>query len=352
MADATPPLFSFGVIADIQYCDTDDASNFAATETRRYRDTLRQAGLAAQSWNEAGVLFVAQLGDLIDGQNAGGYGAGLRFDGPQSEVAFEKVVTELQRCTAPMYHAIGNHELYNFDWPSLRRKLNLPERGWRVAPDEPACEADFSFVVQPVAGWSFLMLNAYEVSVMQHEELDGHGEAVRLMREYNPNDVLGDNQGQVDYFSGLSGRKMKYVPFNGGVGARQMQWLRKEVVSARERGDRIVILSHLPVLADASSHRTLMYDCDEVLRILHEDGCGHVVAVFAGHLHRGGYAVDGEGVHHVTLRSPLSHDDCFGRVEVYDDRLELRGNGEQLSFSMPFPPLQKVPPTATPAAEL
>ena len=26
------PLFRFGVIADIQYCDTDDAANFAGTE--------------------------------------------------------------------------------------------------------------------------------------------------------------------------------------------------------------------------------------------------------------------------------------------------------------------------------
>ena len=83
---AAAPRFSFGVIADIQYCDCDDATNFGGTETRAYRDTLRQIKLAVNSWNAAGVLFVAQLGDLIDGQNAGGYGAGLQFDGPQSEV--------------------------------------------------------------------------------------------------------------------------------------------------------------------------------------------------------------------------------------------------------------------------
>ena len=31
-----------------------------------------------------------------------------------------------------------------------------------------------------------------------------------------------------------------------------------------------------------------------------------MVAVVAGHLHRGGYAVDAHGVHHVTLQSPLN----------------------------------------------
>ena len=39
---------------------------------------------------------------------------------------------------------------------------------------------------------------------------------------------------------------------------------------------------------------------------------GAVVAVFAGHLHRGGYAVDALGVHHVPVQSPLNFDECFG----------------------------------------
>ena len=147
---------------------------------------------------------------------------------------------------------------------------------------------------------------------MQDKSLEGYQEAARLMREYNPNDVLG-KEGQVNFFAGLSGRKMRYVPFNGGVGAKQLVWLRREVVAARERGDRVVVLTHLPMYAPAASERTLMYDCDEVMKILHEDGFGSVVAVFAGHLHRGGYAVDDEGVHHVTVRSPLSFNDCFGR---------------------------------------
>ena len=34
------PLFSFGVIADVQYCDIDDAWNFTRTVKRRYRGAL------------------------------------------------------------------------------------------------------------------------------------------------------------------------------------------------------------------------------------------------------------------------------------------------------------------------
>lgn len=95
--------------ADIQYCDCDDASNFAGTEIRAYRGSLSQTAQAVAHWNACGVDFVVQLGDLIDGQNAGKYGAGLHFDEPQSEVAFSAVASELAQCRVPIFHAIGNH---------------------------------------------------------------------------------------------------------------------------------------------------------------------------------------------------------------------------------------------------
>ena len=108
------PAFRFGVIADIQYCDCDDASNFAGTEVRKYRGTLAQTRRAVEHWNalsEPAAACVLNLGDIIDGQNAGKYGAGLAFSKPQSEVALTRVGDELACCRSPLYHAIGNHEL-------------------------------------------------------------------------------------------------------------------------------------------------------------------------------------------------------------------------------------------------
>lgn len=78
-----------------------------------------------------------------------------------------------------------------------------------------------------------------------------------------------------------------------------------------------------------------------------------MVACFAGHLHRGGYALDTEGIHHITVESPLTHTDAYGYVDVFVDRLEIVG---QLSAGvprmLPFPALHVVPPTATPSSEL
>ena len=124
-----PPqvVLRFGVIADIQYCDIEDAQNFAKTEQRYYRGSLDGASRAMTAFQKArsergGLSFVAQLGDLLDGQNAGGYGEGVKWaDAPNSEAALDAVLGALDACEAPFYHCIGNHELYNFDLESLRR---------------------------------------------------------------------------------------------------------------------------------------------------------------------------------------------------------------------------------------
>ena len=60
----------FGVVADVQYCDIEDARNFAGTEIRFYRGSLDGARRAARGFEAArlgrGLDFVAQLGDLLD----------------------------------------------------------------------------------------------------------------------------------------------------------------------------------------------------------------------------------------------------------------------------------------------
>ena len=52
-------------------------------------------------------------------------------------------------------------------------------------------------------------------------------------------------------------------------------------------------------------------------------------SAYTQHLHRGGYAIDKGGIHHVTLQSPLTFENCFGYIDAYADRLELVGCGEQ-----------------------
>ncbi|KAI4803373.1 hypothetical protein KUCAC02_006922 [Chaenocephalus aceratus] len=93
------PLFTFGVIADIQYADLEDGFNYSRTRKRFYRSSLQLLKNAQRSWAESAVRpeFILQLGDIIDGFNKG-HGA--------SERALDTVLREFS-VPAEVHHVWG-----------------------------------------------------------------------------------------------------------------------------------------------------------------------------------------------------------------------------------------------------
>jgi len=63
------PCFSFGAIADVQYADIENGTNFEKTAIRRFRQSPVILDKAVQAWNEEQIAFIVQLGDLIDGKS-------------------------------------------------------------------------------------------------------------------------------------------------------------------------------------------------------------------------------------------------------------------------------------------
>ena len=49
---------------------------------------------------------------------------GLKFNGSQTDAAFKRVWDVLKQSRSPVFHAIGNHELYNFKSEGLREQFN------------------------------------------------------------------------------------------------------------------------------------------------------------------------------------------------------------------------------------
>lgn len=65
-----PPLFSFGVIADVHYADIPDCRSFYGVP-RYYRHSLAVLRRAVASWNSTqsqpgGVSFCINFGDIVD----------------------------------------------------------------------------------------------------------------------------------------------------------------------------------------------------------------------------------------------------------------------------------------------
>jgi len=325
------PLFSFGLISDIQYADINPASNFGGGEHREYRASVSAAEEVVAHWSagERPLSFIAQLGDLIDGQNAGGYGQGLEMDTPQSEEAVERVLSIWDQCPTPVYHAVGNHELYNFTWEGLRARFNQ-RRGvckHQIATDE------FYFSFSPSPGWRVVFLNSYEENVICPTSEESFARVDQLLREMNPN---YGKQAPFNFFEGLSRERYRFVPFNGGFGARQLSWLEAELTEAQARGERALIASHLPIFGDAASVRNVAFDADEALEITARFA-PHVALYMAGHRHGGGYAQHASGVHHLTVQAPLTHGVCGATVEVYEGRLMIHGLGAHKSHHLELP---------------
>jgi len=227
-----------------------------------------------------------------------------------------------------LVHSVGNHELYNFGRAELVVAFPRPTE---------SSNPELSFhSFSPIAGWRVLVLDPYDVSVVGWE--DGHpkrSEALKLLRKHNPNDVESD----ADWSAGLTGLDRRWMPYNGAFGGEQLAWLSETLERAEGKGERAIIMTHVPVCPGSSSSLTLLWNYDEVLEILHSSSV--VVAVLAGHEHEGGYLQDEKGIHHVTLQSPL---ECpldrvaFASFDVHMDKLELRGRGNVPSRTLPFRP--------------
>uniref|UniRef100_H2MD59 ADP-ribose/CDP-alcohol diphosphatase, manganese dependent n=1 Tax=Oryzias latipes TaxID=8090 RepID=H2MD59_ORYLA len=291
------PLFTFGVIADVQYADIDDGyKNYSRRRDRYYRSSLQLLSNAQDAWREARVqpLFVLQLGDLID---------------------------------APVHHVWGNHEFYNFSRSALLRSpLNSrlhADSGAGAAPVRPDI---YAYRFTPVPGFTFVVLDAYDVSLLGREESsEEYRSAMELIRKYNQNQDLNCPPAFADL-------RQRFTMFNGGFSKEQLDWLDSVLTSADEKQERVTIASHLPVHPFSTDAASLAWNFEELLAVIHSHKC--VVCYMAGHAHDGGYHHDKDtGVHHLTLDGVIEtppYSDAFGIVSVYADRMELKGSGRVL----------------------
>jgi len=343
----------FGVIADLQYADLPTGTGFSAKDTRYFRDSLSKASAARLAFASAGCSAVLQLGDLIDGRTVGppGYspyspaGSVSAEQRAAAAAALAAVLSQLNGGGAgggaaalappplPIAHLRGNHENY----AGVEALLPLPPGAAPCAP------GSFAYTFSPRAGWRFVCLDPYEVSLAAPAGSAGRAEAERLLRAHNPN--LGDLSGasRCDFFAGLAGPQRRFVPFNGGCGPAQLAWLRGALAAARAACEKVVVCSHIPLLpaatraaaggadydcaAEAERFDCVAFDFEDALAALAEHA-DVVAAVFSGHDHAGSFGVDGAGIPHVSFQSPLTHDSVsHAVVAVHGDRLEIRGEG-------------------------
>jgi len=326
-----PPLFTVGMIADIQYAPVEDGYSYTGTP-RFYRHSLEVTRHAFQHFEEEKVDLVINLGDIIDGkcQEIPSYGGDIiPEDQDPGHYSLDHVLDAMSPYRhGQVLHTYGNHCLYNLDREALQRRLGIQFK------KEP-CGDLVGYYDHVVGNIRFVVLDAYDVAIMQRCEISSQKrkEATEILTQKNPN--FQDNMNSP---KGLEGTERRFVGFNGAVGPIQLEWLRDTLEDARKEKQRVVILSHNPIFPHSSVNVCLIWNYGEVLTLLREYS-DVVIASFCGHAHRGGYNRDPEGgIHFRIVEAALENrpEKTYGIVDIYDDRLVVRGFGNCESATYDF----------------
>ncbi|NP_956715.1 manganese-dependent ADP-ribose/CDP-alcohol diphosphatase [Danio rerio] len=309
------PVFTFGLIADVQYADIEDGENYLRTRRRYYRgsaDLLRDAVL---QWRRERVQCVVQLGDIIDGHNR-------RRDA--SDRALDTVMAELDACSVDVHHVWGNHEFYNFSRPSLlSSRLNSAQRTGTDTGSDLIGDDIYAYEFSPAPNFRFVLLDAYDLSVIgREEESEKHTHSWRILTQHNHN--LQDlNLPPVSV-----GLEQRFVKFNGGFSEQQLQWLDAVLTLSDHKQERVLIFSHLPVHPCAADPICLAWNHEAVLSVLRSHQS--VLCFIAGHDHDGGRCTDSSGAQHITLEGVIEtppHSHAFATAYLYEDRMVMKGRG-------------------------
>jgi len=265
-AMAKNPLFRFGAIADCQYCSGTSA-------VRKYSLSAQKLAHCVQHFNKLDLAFVVHLGDFID----------------RDFESFSKVTPIYNRLKAPHYHVLGNHDFSVADDKKelVPAKLGMKKRYY-----------DFTH-----KGWRFLVLDGNDISLYAYAKDDPRTAAAKAFH-----------------------RRLKAgtPTWNGAVGDRQIKWIESKLEEASKNKELVILFCHFPVYPE-NIHN--LWNAAALNKLLARYPC--VVAYMNGHNHGGNYGLK-SNVHYVTLKGMVdTTETAYSIVEVYEDALQLRGEGRQ-----------------------
>lgn len=272
-------LFSFGVLADIQYADADKKGK------RDYRNSLSKLENCITEFNKYELSFVVSLGDVID----------------KDYESFDKPLAILDKSKAKVYNIIGNHE-YAIDDQykgGVKKRLNN-KKGY------------FDFEVGNLV---FLVVDGSDLSMLAYAKgSEKYKEGLAKLEEIKK---AGGNNA---------------YDWNGGIGDEQFSWLEKRLEKAESKNKKVVLFCHWPLLPE---NGTQLWNNKKVLELI--EGKKSVVAWVSGHHHSGGYEKV-NGIHHLTMKGMVeaTKETSCGIMDVYADKLMLIGLGDQPDQIMSF----------------
>lgn len=259
--------FSFGVIADCQYC------KIPGTGVRKYARSHTKLAACVAQFNTLDLTYTIHLGDFID----------------RDWESFDIVVPIYNQLVMPHLHVLGNHDYSVADDLKKRipQKLDMPAKYYHFK----------------VNNWRFIVLDGNDISFHAH---------TKGSSKYNH---------AAEYYERHALDSPKW---NGAIGQRQMKWLDKVLARAEKSGEQVALFCHFPVFPN-NVHN--LWNAKEVIQLLEQYS---VVKLYCnGHNHEGNYGYK-NGIHYLTLKGMVdTEESAYAIISVFADRLDLKGFGRQ-----------------------
>ena len=266
------PLFSFGLIADIQYCDCDSSG------TRFYRNSPAKLDSCLADFRDENLSFIVSLGDLID----------------RDFESYEKIIPRIEATGIKTHYVLGNHEfsVENEEKSQVLTRLGMEKRYYDFSKDK----------------WRFVIT-------------DGNDESVYAWEKGTKNDKKSTKK-----LAQLKEENLPQAqPWNGAIGKKQLKWLTSVLKDAEAKGEKVVLFSHFPVYPKGDAN---LWNDRQIIELLESSPA--VVAWINGHHHAGNYEKR-NGIHYFTMRAMVetASSNSYGVVDVYPNRLVFRGKGRE-----------------------
>jgi predicted phosphodiesterase len=271
---AQAPILKIGLIADIQYCNCESAG------AREYTKSLVKLDEAVQVINQEKADLTVEVGDMIDRDFA----------------SFDPVFKKLNNLTAKWIFVPGNHD---FNVPDSLKKTVFKMIGSKKG-----------YHAEVVKGIRLLYLNGFENSVIAWS---------KETKDYKENK---------DRLKRLEKAKAKNASdWNGGLGKKQLEWVKSEVEKANQLNQKLIVFGHQPIVP-GEEHS--LWDSKKLIEAL--AAFQHQVLYICGHKHSGGdHTIGNTWI--INLKGMVEQvSPSFGVLSIYPDGYELKGYGGEDYF--------------------
>ncbi|NTU96854.1 MAG: metallophosphoesterase [Chlorobiaceae bacterium] len=208
------------------------------------KETLCESVLG---WQESGAAFAVQLGDLIAGDPL------MALD------ELKQAKSVLDRCRCTIRHVIGNHCLAVPE-DELVRYLGMERAYYAFTEDD----------------YRFIVLHGMDISVFSRPRTAEDLELLEWARS---------SPGLHDYC--------------GAIGKVQKAWLKDSLEKAEKDEEKVIILSHFPLLPETTDLKHgLLWNHRDISELILSSTA--VKACFSGHFHHGAHTV-ANGIHFIVL---------------------------------------------------